>query len=252
MSKSEGLWEYFGKNDPYFAVNSISEMRTENIDQDQLRLFFEGGEAYVAKIWKEIEEHFVPHFRPRRALDFGCGVGRLTIPIARRSGQTVGVDISAKMLEVAEQNARNFELDNLQFIKGDDRILKVTGEFDFIHSFIVFQHIKPTIGEPIFRRMIEMLVEGGIGVVQFTYANSVSTSAQKFRSKLYRNVPFAYAARNFMRGAKSEPFIPMYTYNLNRLMLILQQNNCHVGQFRFSNHGIEGVLLFFQKRSEVY
>jgi cyclopropane fatty-acyl-phospholipid synthase-like methyltransferase len=184
MSKSEGLWEYFGKNDPYFAVNSISEMRTETSIRTSSALF-RGRRSVCRENLEEIEEHFVPHFRPRRALDFGCGVGRLTIPIARRSGQTVGVDISAKMLEVAEQNARNFELDNLQFIKGDDRILKVTGEFRFyplIYRF--FQHIKPTIGEPIFRRMIEMLVEGGIGVVQFTYANSVSTSAQKFRSKL--------------------------------------------------------------------
>ncbi|MGI8883388.1 MAG: class I SAM-dependent methyltransferase [Pyrinomonadaceae bacterium] len=251
MSNSERIWEFFGENDPYFAVNTISDMRSESIDEDKLKLFFEGGEEYVKKIWQEIEKHFISDFSPRRALDFGCGVARLTLPIAKRSRETVGVDISTNMLEVAAKNANSFNIKNISFIKGDDNLSKVNGEFDFIHSFVVFQHINPNIGEMIFKKMIEMLSEGGIGVLQFGYADSLSTYAQKLRFSLYRDYSTIYKLRNLILRKKREPLIPMYSYNLNNLMLILQQNNCHNCQIRFSHHGVEGIMFFFQKKKEI-
>lgn len=251
MSDNERIWEFFGENDPYFAVNTISDMRSESIDEEKLKVFFESGEDYVKKIWQEIEKHFISGFSPHRALDFGCGVARLTLPIAKRSGETVGVDISINMLEVAAKNADLLKIKNVSFIKGDDELSKLTGEFDFIHSFIVFQHINPKIGEVIFKKMVGMLSEGGIGVVQFGYADSVSTFAQKFRFSLYRDYSITYKLRNLVLRKKREPLIPMYSYNLNNLMLILQKNDCHNCHIRFSNHGVEGIILFFQKRKEI-
>ena len=248
MSDNESIWEYFGENDPYFAVNTISEMRSEILDEDKIKLFFERGEEYIKTIWQEIEEHFTADFKPQRSLDFGCGVARMTLPIAKRSGEAVGVDISTHMLEVARKNADLFGCKNVSFIKGDDTISKVTGKFDFIHSFVVFQHVAPKIGEIIFKRMVEMLSEGGIGMLHVTYENTVSTGAQKLRFALYRDFSFTYKLRNLILRKKKEPLIPMYSYNLNRLMLILQQNDCHNCHIRFSHHGVEGVLLFFQKK----
>ena len=54
MSKSKSVWEYFGENDPYFAVNTLAEMRSDTIDKETIELFFERGEEYVALIWTEI------------------------------------------------------------------------------------------------------------------------------------------------------------------------------------------------------
>ena len=251
MSDNESVWEYYGENDPYFAVNTISEMRSETLDEDKVKLFFARGEDYIKQIWDEIEKHFVPDFRPERSLDFGCGVARMTLPIAKRSrGETVGVDISTHMLEVAQKNADMFGVKNVSFIKGDDTISKVTGKFDFVHSIVVLQHVDPKIGEVIFRRMVEMLSEGGVGMLHVMYENTVSSRAQKFRFALYRDFSFTYKLRNLILRKKKEPLIPMYSYNLNKLMLILQQNDCHNCHVRFSHHGVEGVLLFFQKKRE--
>ncbi|HEY0427879.1 MAG TPA: class I SAM-dependent methyltransferase [Pyrinomonadaceae bacterium] len=250
---SDSIWEYFGENDPYFAVNTISEMRSEDLDEEKIKLFFERGEDYIKTIWREIEEHFLADFQPKRALDFGCGVARMTLPIAKRSQETVGVDISTSMLHVAQKNAERFGVKNVSFVKGDDTISKVTGAFDFIHSIVVFQHIKPKIGVGIFQRMVEMLSEDGIGVLHVTYADSVSTRAQKLRFSVYRDLPVFYKLRNVVLRKRNEPLIPIYLYNLNQLMLILQQNDCHNCQVRFSQHGFDGVLLFFQKkRKDLY
>lgn len=250
MSDNERVWEYFGENDPYFAVNTVPEMRAESIDDDKIKVFFEQGDNYITKIWQEIEGHFVPDFKPQRSLDFGCGVARVALPIAKRSKEAVGVDISTHMLEVAAKNANLFDVNNISFIKGDDTLSKVNGKFDFVHSFVVFQHINPKVGEGIFRRMIEMLSDGGIGALHVTYSNSVSTAAQKFRFALYRDFSFTYKLRNLILRKRKEPLIPMYSYNLNKLMLILQNNDCHNCHIRFSKHGVDGVLLFFQKKKE--
>ena len=250
MSNSKDIWEYFGENDPYFAVNTISEMRSETLDRDRIKSFFERGEEYVARIWREIEENFIADFKPERSLDFGCGVARMTLPIAKRSKEAVGVDISQKMLDVATENAKMFGADNVSFVLGDDNLSRIWGEFDLIHSFVVFQHIDPKIGERIFKKMVESLAENGIGVLHFEYANTVSTPGQNFRFKLYRDLPFVYSLRNLILRKRKEPLIPMYRYNLNDLMLILQQNGCHNCMVRFSKHGVEGVMLFFQKKKE--
>ena len=253
MSKSKSVWEYFGENDPYFAVNTLAEMRSDTIDDEQKALFFERGEEYVARIWAEIEDNFIDDFKPGRSLDFGCGVARMTLPIARRSGETVGVDISTSMLEAAAENAKTFGVENVSFVQSDDTLSRVSGKFDFIHSFVVFQHIDPKVGLSLFRKMVESLAEGGVGVLHFEYANTISTPAQNLRSRLYRNFPFVYSIRNFILRKRKEPFIPMYRYDLNELLLVLQQNDCHNCHVRFSKHGVEGVVLFFQKRrAELY
>jgi 2-polyprenyl-3-methyl-5-hydroxy-6-metoxy-1,4-benzoquinol methylase len=250
MSKAEKDWEKFGRTNPYYAVATLDKFKEENLNDSSKENFFITGEEYTQKIWQVIEKNFIPDFYPQKAIDFGCGVGRLILPMAKRSGQITGVDISENMLKEGRINAQNAGLKNIDFIKDGDKILKLNGQFDFIHSFVVFQHIKPEIGEIIFQKFVKMLSPGGIGVLHFAYSNSKSSLGQKFRFKLYRDFSWIHKIRNVVLRKENEQFMPMYFYNLNRLFLILQENNCHNCQVRFTHHGMEGIILFFQKRSE--
>lgn len=250
MDKIEKKWEYFGETNPYFAVSTFDKFKSENLSDAALTEFFESGEEYVERIWQEIENNFQSEFKPRRALDFGCGVGRITLPLARRCETVTGIDISENMLKEARQNSAKFSLNNVNFVKGDNDLTRISGEFDLIHSFIVFQHIKPKIGEAIFKEFVRMLSNGGIGVLHFTYFDNQMTPAQKIRFQIYRDFAWSYKLRNFIKK-KNEPLIQMYLYDLNRLLLVLQENDCHKCQIRFSQHGAEGALLFFQKRKEI-
>ena len=250
MNRNENVWEYYGENDPYFGVRTLGEMRSDSLDDSARTEFFASGEEYIARVWSEIAENFAPTFTPGRSLDFGCGVGRVALPIARRSVAAVGVDISDGMLEEARRNAESFGITNIEFVKADDDLSRVEGRFDFIHSFVVFQHIKPDVGMAIVRRLVDMLNDNGIGALQFQYANSKATPKQRFRYKLYRDVPGVYAVRNLVLGKKKEPLMPMYSYDLNELMLLLQKSGCHKCQIRFSDHGVEGALVIFQKSTQ--
>lgn len=248
MKKIEEDWDFYGKNDPYFAVVTLDKFKNDNLTETVKEDFFQTGEEHIEKIWAEIETNFAPGFKPRRVLDFGCGVGRLVVPLARRGGaQVTGVDISRQMLDEARRNCQERDLTNTEFLQTDEFLGREHEKFDLIHSFIVFQHIRPEMGEQIIRKMIDSLAEGGIGALHLTYFNP-SKKIQAFRFKMYRDLPFIYQIRNLLKGGPGEPLIPMYVYDLNRIFALLQENSCHRVYARFSFHGFNGVLIFFQKQ----
>lgn len=253
MSDKEKVWEVYGEKNPYYAVSTFDQFRSENINEETLESFFQSGEEYVERIWTEIEKNLTEGFEPQRALDFGCGVGRLTIPLAQRSASVLGVDVSEGMINEAKKNCERFDVNNVEFVLSDDTLSRVDGKFDFVHSFIVLQHIDPKIGVGLFRRMIEMLTQEGVGVLHVQYANLLPSKAQRFRNRIYRRVPLIYSLRNIAFGQKNEPLVPMHDYNLNTLVRILQANDCHKCLIRFSSHGNDGVLFFFRKeKAELY
>ena len=163
-------WNYFAEADPYYSVATYEKFRDENVNDERLDEFFGSGRAYVEKLWREIESLNEGEFRPNRSLDFGCGVGRLAIPIAMRSGVAVGMDIAPKMMEIAAENAKRQGVHNISFAESGDT-LKFPGEggFDLIHSFVVIQHIRPELGEKLISQMIDQLNPNVICVIVVSY-----------------------------------------------------------------------------------
>ncbi|HEX8636537.1 MAG TPA: class I SAM-dependent methyltransferase, partial [Pyrinomonadaceae bacterium] len=119
MSKIKENWEYYGENDPYFAVATFDKFKKTNLTEQAKEEFFQTGEEHIEKVWNEIQRHFIENFRPKRSLDFGCGVGRLVIPLSERSDEVVGVDISDLMLEEAQKNCRARNIENVGFSQTD-------------------------------------------------------------------------------------------------------------------------------------
>ena len=48
-------------------------------------------------------------------LDFACGSGEISLDIAPHVKQVHGIDLSVKMIELANQKARNRQADNINF-----------------------------------------------------------------------------------------------------------------------------------------
>lgn len=76
-----------------------------------------------------------------RILDIGCGIGRLTIPVANAfpDFEVVGVDISNRMLVRALERAPG----NASFYLTDGRTLPDVATFDAVYSIVTFQHMLP-------------------------------------------------------------------------------------------------------------
>ena len=244
MSKAKEQWEILGRTDPYFAVATFDKFKANNLDEKLKGEFFASGAEHIEFVARNFERHFGREFRPDRALDFGCGVGRLVIPLAERSERVTGVDISEHMLAEARKNCESRRIANVDLVQTEE-FLTSDSYFDFVHSFVVFQHIEPRVGLRLVSNVLQRLKPGGIGALHFTYATP-NGGKQALTFRLYREFPLTYKLRGIIKR-DAEPWIPIYLYNLNEVMMELQLNNCEDISLNFTNHGLLGVFIFFRK-----
>jgi SAM-dependent methyltransferase len=244
---TDSVWEQFGREDPYFGVLSDPRFRTASKAGPDRDAFFRSGVAHIDHVLS-VARDLAPNFAPRRALDFGCGVGRLVLPLARAVPEVVGMDISPGMLAEAQRNCAEAGVTNITFCKSDDALTQLKGSFDFVHSFIVFQHIPVARGLAIANGLLDRLSDGGIGALHFPYANTLSLS-RRIAYSLSTHVPGARMALNILRGRPpKEAAMQMNSYPLERLYASLQTHGCHRVCSYFTNHsGYLGALLVFQK-----
>lgn len=237
-------WEIMARGEPFWSVATWDKFRKQNLTPENLQEFFQTGEGYVDSLFQLIRAKIDPKFAPERSLDFGCGVGRVLMPIAKRSGQAVGVDISETMLREAHKQLGNFGINNVQLIKGDDTLSSAEGPFDFVHSVIVFQHIPVERGEVILNELLNRMRPGSVGALHFTYAKGFEPMRPTLRSR-WRN--FKIRLRTAMRTLRGYPQMQMNDYSLNVLFRMIQEHGVRRMNVAFTDHDkYYGVLLLFQ------
>ena len=75
-------WIGFGERDPHWSVIVDDDFLMPSIGANEDR-FYASGEPDIAKVMSMIKRSR-PRASFRNALDFGCGVGRLTLALAKR------------------------------------------------------------------------------------------------------------------------------------------------------------------------
>jgi SAM-dependent methyltransferase len=130
-------WEDLGDLDPCWAILAYPERRFGRWDLDE---FFRSGEAEIGRLTADMQRLGYPVKR-ERALDFGCGVGRLTRALAPHFRQCYGIDVSAPMIAAARK--LNTAFPNCEFVlNGDPDLRMFPGDhFDLIYSVLVLQHL---------------------------------------------------------------------------------------------------------------
>jgi SAM-dependent methyltransferase len=244
-------WEKWGKSSPYYGVVSWPEFREPALSTDAKRQFFQSGEEYVAGMFNVIHRHLDPDFRPERATDFGCGVGRLIMPMSRRVSGAVGIDVSPSMLEEAAKNVAREEIKNIEFVRSDDGLTNLRGMFDLINSYIVFQHIPVDRGMNIAEALLSHLSPGGIAVLHFTYDSNATRLTQTVSWTRDHFAPAHWLA-NLARGRPVfEPTMQMNAYNVNRLLTLFRRCGIDKIHAEFTDHGAHGIQFFLRKAATV-
>jgi ubiquinone/menaquinone biosynthesis C-methylase UbiE len=134
---------------------------------DKLSRFFLLGEQDVDRLMSIIRSRIKPDFAPGIALDYGCGVGRVLIPLSRHCQKVIGMDISESMMAEAADNCRRFDVTNAEFVKADDLLSLIDGGVDLVHTHEVLQHIPVKRGMVIIKSLVDRLNGGGVGYLQF-------------------------------------------------------------------------------------
>ena len=99
MTSENVRWEEIAQEDPFWAALRSPGQKYGRWDSER---FFATGEREVAEVMSHVDRFSYPR-RRECALDFGCGLGRLTRSLSRRFETAVGLDISEKMVEQARE-----------------------------------------------------------------------------------------------------------------------------------------------------
>lgn len=242
-------WENFGRVDPYFGVLTDETYRRERLDDTAFERFFETGRTHIDRVAKLACEHVGRELRPCRAMDFGCGVGRLVVPLAERTQEIVGVDVAPSMLAEARRVCDARGLTNVALLP-TAQLAALQADFDFIHSYIVFQHIPVRDGYELFASLVGLLAPGGVGVVHFSLAAGRRMTAAY--SWVLTRVPLAANLNNLRWGRDwSYPTLEMHAYRLERLMRILGAGGIERASVVFEPatgpSGYDSAVLVFQR-----
>ncbi len=236
-------WEGLAQEDALWSILTDDEKAGGNWD---IEAFFNAGAKEINTIFAYLEKH---HYLPKQfdqALDFGCGVGRLSRFIAQRFEHTIGVDVAATMVQQASKlNAdlkdklsfqHNLE-PNLDFV-ADDSI-------SFIYSSIVLQHIPPQQGMLFIEGFFKKLEKGGLAVFQVPTKDIRQIGmVKKLREKL--KIRQKLAVMGLVKGFQME----MNVYKVAEINQLAVKNNCSILAAPYTNHTLpafNGNLQFLNK-----
>ena len=164
LVRLQQVWENLAQEDPLWAISSWPSKRGGKWNVEE---FFATGEDEVRNVFKMLDSRgiVVP---VTAALDFGCGVGRVTQALARRFESVCGVDISPTMIEMA--NAFNQYPDRCRYLLNTaDHLHQIADQsFSFIYSIVVLQHIPPEIARRYIAEFGRIVERGGVVMFQLT------------------------------------------------------------------------------------
>jgi SAM-dependent methyltransferase len=155
-------WDELGRKDAMWAVltGPLEGRRSWNRDE-----FFQTGIDEVDAVLRRTQA-LGAVVRPGRALDFGCGIGRLSQALALHFSSVDGVDISAAMLEQARELNRGGTRCTFHLNDSEMLALFPDASFDFVYSSITLQHMEPRYSRVFIGEFFRVTRPGGVVVFQ--------------------------------------------------------------------------------------
>jgi SAM-dependent methyltransferase len=224
-------WDILGKEDPLWAIITTKEKKGNKWDLEE---FFASGEREIAELMQYLFDLGLTCER-HRALDFGCGVGRLSQPLAKHFTNLIGIDIAPSMIAQARSLDREHRC---QFVLNERADLSQFGDghFDFIYSNIVLQHMRPVYSTGYIREFCRVLAPGGVAVFQVPSRCKLPAEPWSWKDAVRPLIPspLLHWYRHRYRGlpvhqpASQPAQIEMYTVPTRQVLKLVKRNGCRL------------------------
>jgi SAM-dependent methyltransferase len=195
LDHTRKTYEKWGAEDPFHAVLTCDRVRDNRWDIPE---FFATGRREIDEVFEQLTGLELP-VRLGRALDFGCGVGRLSQALAGRFERVLGVDIAESMVAKAREHNRHG--DRVEYVANtvDHLPFLADASFDFVYSSITLQHVPPPANLRYVGEFLRILRPGGVAVFQVPNGRPVGEGA--LAQLLYRiRRQYARRAWKLIRG----------------------------------------------------
>lgn len=130
-------WDDLAELDPLWSILTCAGTKYNRWDKEE---FFRTGEEEIQSVIAKADRLGRPLSRAR-ALDFGCGVGRLTRALTKHFDRCCGVDISEKMIVTARELNASFPSCEFLFNDRADLSAFLSDSFDLVYTARVLQHL---------------------------------------------------------------------------------------------------------------
>ena len=186
-------WTRLGAADPLWAVYVAPGTRGGHWDADA---FFGLGRKEVENALGQLGSLGL-HPGRERALDFGCGVGRLSQALAEHVDKVIGLDIAPSMLATARELDRSGGRCEFVLNQASDLAVIESGSMDIVYSSLVLQHIPKEMQSGYLREFVRVLRPGGVAIFQVA-----SRPTWSFKGLVFRHAPWPllrWAQRRLLR-----------------------------------------------------
>ena len=138
--------------------------RREQNDAD----FFATATEVINILESELRRVPPPQRSMWKALEIGCGPGRLMRPMSRHFAEIHGVDVSDEMIALAREQLRDTPNAHPHLTDGATLAEFADESFDFVYSYAVFQHVPSReVISTYMREIHRVLKTGGFARLQF-------------------------------------------------------------------------------------
>ena len=165
VSKIKSVWEQLGAAKPHYSVLTAQQFLPENLD-GAIDNFWASGLAEAEVFRQTVSRHGAGELRSRTCVEYGCGVGRVTMGFANLFARVHAYDISNNHLKIARQRAEETGTGNAVFHECAEHFLDAIEPCDFFYSVIVLQHNPPPIIAVLIRKALAALRPCGIAIFQ--------------------------------------------------------------------------------------
>lgn len=211
LKNVQKAYEKVGADDPLWAILTDNKKRGNKWDPEE---FFETGRNEINAVISYIEGMDV-EINYGNALDFGCGVGRLTQGLCSHFKQVTGVDISNTMITGA--NTYNKFDKNCTYITNTEPNLKClsSNTFDFVYTNIVLQHMAPRYQVEYIKEFFRILKPGGKALFQVRTPKGASPKPGSLSEKMY-NFKME-RLKPFWKAVRGRPPIQVHTISADQV-----------------------------------
>ncbi|MFW5474271.1 class I SAM-dependent methyltransferase [Knoellia sp. CPCC 206450] len=187
-------WDGLGRVDPLWAILAYPERHRggwEGHEDD----FFATGRQAVDEVMAMLDRVGATPASMDRAMDFGCGAGRLTQGLAGHLERVDGVDIASSMVELARRHNRAGDRVTYHLNESSDLSLFADDTFDLVLSIIVLQHIPNELKTGYLEEFVRVLRPGGVAA--FTVPSHGDWSVEGIVRRLPNSWQNVYRRRRY-------------------------------------------------------